>query len=235
MKYMGSKSRIAADIVKILNSFRKDGQPFIDLFCGSCSIVEKMNGVRIANDNNKYLIAMWKGLIAGRDRPKIINKELYEKARFVFNYGFGNLDDFMVGWIGWMASFNGRFFDGGYSGHDVNGRDYIREQIENTEAQISLLQSVNFKCSDFTGVEFPPASLIYCDIPYFGTKQYSTSKKFNHTKFFEWCRQMKEKGHVLVISEYKAPDDFTCIWEKQVTNSLHTTKTTQTVERLFTL
>jgi hypothetical protein len=25
-------------------------------------------------------------------------------------------DDFMIGWIGWMGSANGRFFDGGYSG-----------------------------------------------------------------------------------------------------------------------
>jgi DNA adenine methylase len=43
----------------------------------------------------------------------------------------------MIGWIGWMGSANGRFFDGGYSGKSNTKigtvRDYIKEAISNIE------------------------------------------------------------------------------------------------------
>ena len=136
MKYMGSKNRIAKEIIPIMLNYRKKDQWFIDLFCGGCHIIQNIDGNRIANDKNKYLIAMWKGLQEDRERPKIISKELYSKARTEYNNGTNiEFDDFMIGWIGWMGSYNGRFFDGGYSGHNVGStnRNYIDEQIRNTE------------------------------------------------------------------------------------------------------
>ena len=51
-----------------------------------------------------------------------------------------NTGDFMIGWIGWMGSANGRFFDGGYSGKSNTKigtvRDYIKEAISNIEKQL---------------------------------------------------------------------------------------------------
>lgn len=52
------------------------------------------------------------------------------------------LEEAMIGWVGFMGSFNGRFYDGGYSGHNVKGRDYISEQIRNTLSQIDKLKGV---------------------------------------------------------------------------------------------
>ena len=40
------------------------------------------------------------------------------------------------------------------------------------------------------------------------SKQYSTSKDFNHSKFWQWCRYMSGKGHEVFVSEYNAPDGF---------------------------
>ena len=140
----------------------------------------------------------------------------------------------MIGWIGWMASFNGRFFDGGYSGKS-GGRDYVDEQIRNTEKQISKIKGIKFFYSSYDELSIPDNSIIYCDIPYKDTKQYATSKDFNHDKFWEWCRVMTKKGHRVFISEYQAPDDFTCVWSKIVTNSMNTTITYKTIEKLFTL
>lgn len=48
-----------------------------------------------------------------------------------------------------------------------------------------------------------------------------------------WCRRMANKGHEVIISEYQSPNDFTCIWEKKVTNSLSTKKTYHPTEKLF--
>lgn len=131
-----------------------------------------------------------------------------------------------------MGSFNGRFFDGGYSGK-TEKRDYVSEQIRNTEKQLDLLLGIDFQSGSYDTIEIPENSIIYCDIPYLGTKQYATSKDFDHDKFWEWCRMMTRKGHEVFISEYHAPDDFECVWSKMVTNSMNTTLTHKAVEKLF--
>lgn len=238
MKYMGSKNRIANEIIPIMLKERKQNQWFVDMFCGGCHIIQNVDGRRIANDKNKYLIAMWKGLQENRERPKIISKELYSKARTEYNNGTNiEFDDFLIGWIGWMGSYNGRFFDGGYSGHDVGKthRNYIDEQIRNTESQINDLKEVKFFSKDYKDFEFKEPCLIYCDIPYKNTKQYATSKDFNHDNFFEWCREMSKQGHTVFVSEYQAPNDFECIWEKEITNSMNQIKTYKPIEKLFVL
>ena len=81
--------------------------------------------------------------------------------------------------------------------------------------------------------DFKESCVIYCDIPYQNTKQYSTSKGFNHDDFWQWCRDMTKFGHQVFISEYNAPSDFTCIWSKETTNSMNTTKTYKPTEKLF--
>lgn len=233
MKYMGSKNRISNEILPIILKNRTLNQYYVEPFCGGLGTFDKVSGNRIANDNNKYLIAMWKGLQENRIRPYDIPKDLYSKARTEFNNGTNiEFDDFMIGWIGFMGSFNGRFFDGGYSGK-TDKRNYIDEQIRNTEKQIPLIRGAEFHSFDYDKLKFPDNSLIYCDIPYKNTKQYSTSKNFDHSKFWEWCRVMTINGHTVFISEYDAPDDFRCVWSKVITNSLNLTNTSKPTERLF--
>ena len=235
MKYMGSKNRIAKHILPIILKDRKENQYYVEPFVGGANIIDKVDGLRIGNDANKYLIAMWKGLQENLERPYTIDKELYSLARTAYNSNDNTtLTDFLIGWIGWMASYNGRFFDGGYSGHSVGKRDYISEQIKNTEAQLDKIKDITFIHSDYSKLEIPNNSKIYCDIPYEDTKQYSSSKNFNHNNFWNWAREKSQDGHEVFISEYNAPDDFECIWQMEVTNSMNTTKTYKPTERLFT-
>lgn len=241
MKYMGSKSKIAKYILPIILKNRQENQYYVELFCGGCNSIDKVIGKRIASDFNPYLIAMWNGIVNNLypNRNKIIDKELYSKYRTLYNttaiYNLSDEEIFMIGWVGFMGSFNGRFFDGGYSGHNVGGRDYISEQIRNTESQIDKLKGCLFLNGRYNEIDIPDNSIIYCDIPYKDTKQYSYSKDFDHNKFWDWSRNMNRKGHSIFISEYNAPNDFNCIWSMQVTNSLNTTKTYKPIEKLFTL
>lgn len=239
MKYMGSKSRIAKEIEPILTKYLTKHKYYVEPFAGGmnmlCNIEHKK---RIASDNNNYLIAMWRFICKDYEFPKIITKELYSEYRVKFNHrgfiGLGDtLEEAMIGWIGFMGSFNGRFFDGGYSGHDVKGRDYIGEQIRNTLSQVDKLDGVEFRCGDYSRLEIPAHSIVYCDIPYKSTKQYSTSRNFNHAAFWQWCRNMTIKGNDILISEYQAPEDFVCVWEKTITNSMNTKKTYKPVEKIF--
>lgn len=234
---MGNKNRIANELLSIMLKDRKDGQFYVEPFCGGLGTMDKVKGNRIASDNNKYLIAMWKGLQENRKRPYKISRELYSKARKEYNSGTNiEFDDFLIGWIGWMASFNGRFYDGGYSGHIVGKtkRDYISEQIRNTEKQIDKIKGIEFRSCDYRNLDIPKDSIIYCDIPYQNTKKYSTSKGFDYDVFWDWCRKMS-KENLVFISEYQAPDDFICIYEKSITNSMNTTKTYKPTEKLFKL
>ena len=179
---------------------------------------------------------MWKCLHQGKKFTEIINRDLYVKAREAYRKeDFSNFTKGEIGWIGFMGSYNGRYFSGGYSGHDVNGRDYISEQIRNTLSQIPLLSDVDFRCGSYEEIELPPASktTIYCDIPYKGVTQYTTSRNFDYEMFYDWCREKHAEGYRVFVSEYEMPDDFKCVWQKQVTNSMNQTITKKPVEKLF--
>ena len=64
MRYFGGKQRISGPLSDYLNKCLKKEQPFVDLFCGSCNVISKIdnNRLRIANDKHEYLIAMWGGV-----------------------------------------------------------------------------------------------------------------------------------------------------------------------------
>lgn len=238
MKYMGSKSRIIKDILPIILNDRKQNQPYFEPFAGGMNVISEVDGKRIANDKNIHLIEMWKGLVSGKEFPKEISRELYSEARDAYNGRIEhNLTDDYIGWIGWMASYNGRFFDGGYSGHNVGktNRDYIGEQIRNTLSQVDKLKGVEFHSGEYDEVILTEPTIIYCDIPYLGTKQYATSKNFNYNKFYEWCLRMKEDDHTLFVSEYHMPDYFKCVWQKEIKNTMHQTNTKKPIEKLYTL
>ncbi len=174
MKYMGNKQRIADEILKVIFDNCKDTNTFVDLFCGSCSVIERVPNhyIKIANDKNKFLVEMFKSLIRGNEYSKIINKDDYDARRDLYNLSKRHLvltdEDYAeIGWYGWMASFNGRFFSGGYSGHNVmqkNGktRDYITEQINNTLKQIPKLEEVKFFSENYSDVSIPEGSIVYC-------------------------------------------------------------------------
>lgn len=234
---MGSKNRIANQILPIILKDRNENQCYIEPFVGGANIIDKVDGNRIGGDKNKYLIEMWKGLQLKKERPHTITKGMYSKARVDYrNNKNESYSDFLIGWIGWMGSFNGRFFDGGYSGHSTGKtkRDYIAEQIRNTEKQIDSVKGVEFIHSSYETLYVPPNSIIYCDPPYKNTKQYDVSKNFDYEKFWNWVKEMSLKGHKVYVSEYIAPSDFQCLWQKQITNSMNQTKTTKPVEKLFT-
>lgn len=255
MKYLGSKSRIAHDILPIMLDGMKSGDIFVDAFCGGCNLLDKVPRYfhRIGNDKNEYLILMWKYLLIQENYektlegyrsalfPRTITPTMYRDFRNQYHAiekGYDNPPEYrraQIGWYGFMGSFNGRFFDGGYSGHNVNGRDYIEEQIRNTLKQVPKLSGVEWHSHEYYDIPIPNQATIYCDIPYKDTKQYTTSKNFDYQRFYQWCRQMKEQEHRVFVSEYQMPEDFKLVWEKQITNSMNTKKTYKPVERLFTL
>ena len=66
-----------------------------------------------------------------------------------------------------------------------------------------------------------------------GSRDYWKEQVLEYDDFWEWCRNMNEQGHTVYISEYSAPDDFVCVWQKEITNSMATKNTYKPIEKLF--
>jgi DNA adenine methylase len=242
MKYMGSKSRIAKYIIPVIHQRMKDYSihTYVEPFVGGANVIDKVIAEkRIGCDKQKYLIALYQNLDKINTLPDFITKEHYSMVRDCYNRNLNTFEDWYIGAIGFLASYNGRFFDGGYAGlvktKAGTVRDYYAEAKRNLEKQIDSLQGIQWKqgdyrttCSDYEGC------LIYCDPPYFNTTQYGISQDFNYGEFWDWCREMSERNIVLV-SEYTAREDFQVIWEMPIKRTIGNAKRIETVERLFEL
>ena len=230
---MGSKTRIAKEILPIILADRKEGQYFVEPFCGGCNVTANVSGNRIANDSNEYLIAMFMGLLSGKNYPEQIDRELYEDVKSCFRAGSDKYDPDFMGWVGFMASYRGTFFRG-YSGAIVTAkgerRDFISEAVRGIAKQIPKLQGVEFRSGDYRNLQIPEESVIYCDPPYVDTAAYRRS--LNHNEFWQWCREHVYDGHKVYISEYQAPEDFVKVWEKPLQNNMSSDKRKAT-EKLF--
>lgn len=112
MKYMGSKSRIAKYIVPIIQKYINDNDinTYFEPFVGGANVIDKIKcNKKIGSDKNKYLIALLQRVQAGEPLYEFVSKELYDKARTAFNNGdTSEFEDWEIGNIGFIASFNGR-------------------------------------------------------------------------------------------------------------------------------
>lgn len=236
MKYMGSKSRIAKYIVPILQQCIDKNHIFyyIEPFCGGCNVIDKIKCEhRIANDLNTHLVALLSYVSNGGKLIEVVSKDLYDEVRS--NYKSNIYDDWYVGNIGFLASYNGRFFDGGYakSGYE-NGklRDYYQESKRNLENQADNLKGIEFLNNSYELIDISHTSLIYCDPPYANTKQFANSQNFDFDKFWEMMRKWSLYNYVFV-SEENAPTDFIPIWEQSVLRSIKSTDKSKSVEKLY--
>jgi DNA adenine methylase len=235
MKYMGSKARLMKYIKPVIESFITDDTvAYVDPFAGGMNSICKIDfHTRIANDSNKYLIAMWNALQDGKRFNHFCNKSEYDKLRLQYrgisDFGFSDSE---IGWYGFVASFNGRFFDGGYSGIS-NGRDYIGESSRNIENQIAEIDNVKINSGCYTDLFIPDNSVVYCDIPYKDTTQYGDNANFDYDQFYKWSIS-KSKKNTILISEFNMPKDrFRCVWEKKIKTQIGLENKHDKVERIF--
>lgn len=239
MKYMGSKAKIAKYIVPIIQKEieKHEIKTYIEPFCGGCNVIDKVVcEKKIASDNNKYLIALLQSLHKVNDLPECVTKEHYQEVRECFNKGLTIYPDWYIGAIGFLASYNGKFFNGGYAGI-VNTkagtvRNYYDEAKRNLLEQIPRLQDIEYRCQDYTHYSDVEGCLFYLDPPYKDTTQYGSSKGFNHDKFWGWVKKISEKNIVL-ISEHEAPLNIECVWQQEVKRTMNNGKPKKAVEKLF--
>lgn len=94
-----------------------------------------------------------------------------------------------------------------------NNRIITLEQLirlNNIEQQSEF--GIVFTSSDYRDYLHEEGDVVYCDPPYAGVKGYD-GREFNHEEFWEWVRT---RDYPIYVSEYNAPDDFACIWQREV-------------------
>lgn len=89
---------------------------------------------------------------------------------------------------------------------------------------------------DYRDVEVLPDSIVYCDIPYRGTRGYGDNhgrkNEFDYSVFYDWA---ESQDVPVFISEYWCPcDRFDCIAEFNRTSTLSATNNAKKeIEKIF--
>jgi DNA adenine methylase len=233
---MGSKARVAKEISKILNNciFKNNITTYIEPFVGGANMIENIIcEKRYGLDINDYIIDMWKALQCGYMPPQNVTRQEYEDIR-------DNKDKYpkeLVSIVGFCATYNAKWF-GGYAGivHTKIGtdRNYYDESVRNILNQLPKVKDVQFRCKNYQTIKLDKLNnaVVYCDPPYENTTKYKDD--FDHLMFWDWVRKAS-KNNFVFVSEYNAPNDFKCIWQKSLTTTLDKNSRKIDTEKLFIL
>ena len=102
------------------------------------------------------------------------------------------------------------------------------QRLQSCES-LQRLQRLQRTSTDYRNIHFEPDSLIYCDIPYIGTKSYKAS--FDHDAFYDWAVRQE---YPIFVSSYEMPKErFMCIWEYATNSNANAYRPKKVIERLF--
>lgn len=227
MRYQGSKNRLSKFIVPILQNIidKNNLTTYIEPFVGSASIIEKINCKnKLGSDINPELICLLNYM---KDNPLLeiapedCSFEHYADVRENRKNNTDKYSQEYTALIGYSASYGGRYFDGGYGRHKAGSdskRNVYKETIKNMREHAPLLKGTNFinmNYKDYNSNDFNNC-LFYCDPPYKGTKGYENGKySVEYEEYYNWLREISKNNYV-ICSEYSMPEDFECIWSKEV-------------------
>lgn len=249
---MGSKARLAKHILKFIQEalLNKPNSVYVEPFMGGCNILSQVDHpLKIGMDNNSYLVRLWQSLRDGEFIPpmKLTEEEYYDMKDDFLRNG-GKYSKPMLAYAMFCCSYGSKPWGGYARLNERRGEDHIKEAWRNITRQVMNFRNLHetiFEECDYrdtegiVGVDFgsdhEKGMVIYCDPPYKATQGYMS--EFDHTAFWKWVKEMTLKGNTVLVSEYEAPNDFTCIWSKVKKDGLALyadgDRQSDKVERLF--
>lgn len=231
MRYLGGKSRIARQIIDIMSAERESNMPWVEPFVGSAKVISKVEGRRIGADANHEMIALLKAIRGGWKPPAKVSKEFYNEVK----HNQDKYSDHLKAFISIGCSFGGKRWGSYAANDDREGRNTSAVNALNSLMEIKqYLNDVELYACDYKSLSIPNRCLIYCDPPYANTAGYGF--EFNHTEFYDWCRDRVKEDHLVFVSEYSMPQDFEEIWSAEVNVSARAdSNTLKKTERLYRL
>ena len=231
MKYMGSKRRLASQILKTFQKYAPGRTVLFEPFCGGANLTIaalKANYLCNPSDCDPYLIAYLRALAMGWEPPRSISEQDYRSIRDTPE----NYPRELVGYVGFALSYGGKWF-GGWRRDKQGKRNYCEESWQAAKKEQAILLGQIFHCQSYDAVKIPaaqqPTSLIYADPPYAGTTAYRA--KFNSGAFWEWAAMQPVP---VFVSEYTAPPGWRPVFQTVLSSSLTSdTGALIAVEKIF--
>ena len=232
-RYMGGKGKIGKEISNHIHSICEDAglidPTYFEPFVGMCGVMRHVNySTRIACDKNEDIIMMWNSIQEGWLPPRYLDADQVNTLK--------NQDhpSDLRGFAAFGCSFGGVYF-GSYLGRYKNGREEIDRSSRSIERVSKLVKDVNFIDARSYLDHSPHGMVIYCDPPYLkackGVRGMRNFSGFDHDVFWETMRKWHNDGNVVIVSEFDAPDDFRCVWEKNTIKNV--SHSNYVIEKLF--
>ena len=252
--YMGSKYKIADDILSVLPR----GKRFVDLFGGgfAMSHAALLSGKYeqvFYNEINPLLPKLIKDTLAGK---------YANERRWISREDFSRLKD-VDGYVRYIWSFgnqgNGYLFgkdkehikklghDFVCFGKDIPGvpniaetdmrvrRLYLQRFIKKNTGeryelqqlqQLERLQRLEINCGSYLDYQYRDGDVVYCDPPYEDTAKYDKDG-FNHKQFYDW---VASRAYPVYFSSYEISDNrFNVVWQTEKQSLLNNSKETKKV------
>ncbi len=236
MQYSGGKSKSAKHLAEFMLTNRGDARGYLEPFVGGGSVFALMAPhfeAAVANDYSLDLVLLWRALAAGWVPPSELSEEEYERLktappspeRAVAGFGctFGGK------WFGGYARGASSGKPGGYAAVAARGLEKKRAAFTDAHA---IMHGDYRNLAPLVG----PRILVYCDPPYAETLGYAAAGAFDSSTFWQTVRDWTTLGAIVFVSEYAAPDDMACVWEKPRTMGMRTSEGEHrtVTEKLFT-
>lgn len=237
MRYQGSKTRIVKQIKEIIETVCPEDYTFIDLFMGGANVISNINiKKKIGNDINCLMVELWNETKKGNFiPPQVLTKEEYNDMKYDALFcDCVKYPKSLLGYVSCACSFGGGLWNG-YAGYNLKkNEDHIKEAYNGFSKQVRnflYLKETIFTNKEYDKLKIPVKSFVYCDPPYRNTKGYRVN--FNFKEFDDFVRKEVKKGKIFLISEYEMPEDFICIWSKDLQNSMKPGASDRKCEKLF--
>ena len=149
MWYVGSKNKIAKDLVPIIQSYiTKDTKGYLEPFVGGANVIDKINcSNKIGCDIHKQLIAL---LQKAQNQPNDIPDIIMEEEYIAVKNNKSNYEDWYVGLVGFCATFGAKYFGG-----------YARSKADKYKGEKTAMAIKNLKNKQLIWKELSLLSVIF--------------------------------------------------------------------------
>lgn len=232
MRYLGGKSRLAKPIWEAMKPYIEDQTVYIEPFVGgAASLAIKAPNFKeaFAGDINEDMILFYQALKDGWLPPREVSEEEYATLR---NAEPSALRAF----VAISCSFGGKWFGGYARGKTDKGvsRNYADESYKNLLKQIPVIKNTTFIHQGYADWNPDANTVVYADPPYAETTKYNKTGEFDHELFWKTMDEWSDRGAKVFVSEFYAPEHWTCIWEKSRKISVNIGNYSEKVDRLYT-
>lgn len=229
MRYLGGKSKIGKKIAEVILKSTPRRELYVEPFFGGGGSFLHLGPSFtecIVSDVHEDLMLMWQAMQNGWSPPTDVTEDEYKFLRDAEPSA-------LRGFVGFACSFSGKWFNG-YARGESNGikREWAAESARNCAKIIRSLNGATVTHKSFFDLTTTSNAVAYLDPPYASTTGYANT--FDHVEFWKRAKSISEAGAHVFVSEYAAPNDWTCIAEfERRKSAASANKRTMSTERLF--